>query len=74
MDCRMAAPPQPGLDRRPLRRLIPLEGHENEQAILPVALRIAKRLTGHRNDPGAVLARTLRHQLLDPGAEARHRR
>ncbi|RIL08911.1 hypothetical protein DCC79_12545, partial [bacterium] len=46
----------------------------HEQAVGPVRVGRAERFVGHRQDPGARLARALGHELLDPHADARDRR
>ncbi len=47
--------------------------HIDEEAIPPIDVRIAQRLTFHRDDAATLFARALRNQLLDPVAKGRNR-
>ena len=66
---RMAGPLQ-RFHRLSLRRInLPVQLQVGEEPVAPVALGRSERLTGQRDQPASVLARTLREKLLQPGAE-----
>ena len=66
---RMAGPLQ-RFHRLSLRWInLPVQLQVGEEPIASVALGRSERLTGQRDQPASVLARTLREKLLQPGAE-----